>query len=70
MADRVKEQDNKDAQSGRPVQLDREQGGKPGQQQGGQHDKPQHDRPQQDKPQHDKQGMEHGQKPGQPQPNR
>lgn len=60
MAARAKEQDNKDAQSGRPVQLDREQGGKPGQQQGGQHDRPQHD----------KQGMEHGQKPGQPQPNR
>ena len=61
MADRMKDQDNKDAQeSGRPVQLDREQeqqqGGKPGQQQGGQHDK-QHDK-QQDKP-----GM--GQKPGQ-----
>ena len=36
MADRMKDQDNKDAQeSGRPVQLDREeqQGGKPGQQQ-------------------------------------
>ena len=56
MADRMKDQDNKDAQeSGRPVQLDREeqQGGKPGQQQGGQHDK-----------QYDKPGM--GQKPGQP----
>ena len=70
MADRVKEHDNKDAQeSGRPVQLDREQqGGKPGQQQGGQHDKPQHD-----KPQHDKQGTEHAPRPGQPgqpQPNR
>ena len=60
MADRMKDQDNKDAQeSGRPVQLDREeqQGGKPGQQQGGQHDK------QRDKEQ-DKPGM--GQKPGQP----
>jgi len=60
MADRMKDQDNKDAQeSGRPVQLDREeqQGGKPGQQPGGQHDK-QHDK-EQDKP-----GM--GQKPGQP----
>ena len=60
MADRMKDQDNKDAQeSGRPVQLDREeqQGGKPGQQQGGQPDK-QHDK-EQDKP-----GM--GQKPGQP----
>jgi hypothetical protein len=59
MADRMKDQDNKDAQeSGRPVQLDREQqqGGKPGQQPG-QHDK-QHDK-EQDKP-----GM--GQKPGQP----
>jgi hypothetical protein len=55
----MKDQDNKDAQeSGRPVQLDREQqqGGKPGQQPG-QHDK-QHDK-EQDKP-----GM--GQKPGQP----
>jgi len=68
MADRMKDQDNKDAQeSGRPVQLDREeqQGGKPGQQQGGQPDK-QHDK-EHDK-QHDKQqdrsGM--GQKPGQP----
>lgn len=63
MADRTKDHDNKDAQeSGRPVQLDREQqGGKPDQQQGGQ----QHPRPQ-----HDKQGTEHGQKPGQPQPNR
>ena len=60
MADRMKDQDNKDAQeSGRPVQLDREeqQGGKPGQQPGGQPDK-QHDK-EQDKP-----GM--GQKPGQP----
>jgi hypothetical protein len=58
MADQMKERDNKDAQeSGRPVQLDREeQGGKTGQQQGGQHDK-QHQ---------DKQGSEHGQKPGQP----
>jgi hypothetical protein len=61
MADRMKDQDNKDAQeSGRPVQLDREeeqrQGGKPGQQQGGQHDK-QHDKHQ------DKPGL--GQKPGQ-----
>ena len=60
MADRMKDQDNKDAQeSGRPVQLDREeqQGGKPGQQQGGQPDK------QPDK-EHDKSGM--GQKPGEP----
>jgi len=60
MADRMKDQDNKDAQeSGRPVQLDREeqQGGKPGQQPGGQPDK------QPDK-QQDKPGM--GQKPGQP----
>jgi len=60
MADRMKDQDNKDAQeSGRPVQLDREeqQGGKPGQQPGGQPDK------QSDKEQ-DKRGM--GQKPGQP----
>ena len=66
MADRTKQHDdNKDAQeSGRPVQLDREQGGKPGQQQGGQHDWPQQDRPQQDK-----RGPEHGQKPGLPQPN-
>ena len=59
MADRMKDQDNKDAQeSGRPVQLDREeqQGGKPGQQPGGQPDK------QPDK-QQDKPGM--GQKPGQ-----
>jgi hypothetical protein len=58
MADQMKERDNKDAQeSGRPIQLDREeQGGKPGQQQGGQHDK-QHQ---------DKQGTEHGQKPAQP----
>ena len=64
MADRMKDQDNKDAQeSGRPVQLDREeqQGGKPGQQQGGQPDKPP-DKPH-DKEQ-DKPGM--GQKPGQP----
>jgi len=64
MADRMKDQDNKDAQeSGRPVQLDREeqQGGKPGQQQGVQPDKQpdkEHDR------QPDKPGM--GQKPGQP----
>ena len=45
MADQVKERDNKDAEeSGRPVQLDREeQESKPGQQQGGQH-KPQQDR--------------------------
>ena len=60
MADRMKDQDNKDAQeSGRPVQLDREeqQGGKPGQQPGGQPDK------QPDK-QQDKPGM--SQKPGQP----
>ena len=60
MADRMKDQDNRDAQeSGRPVQLDREeqQGGKPGQQPGGQPDK------QPDK-QQDKPGM--GQKPGQP----
>ena len=60
MADRMKDQDNKDAQeSGRPVQLDREeqQGGKPRQQPGGQPDK------QPDK-QQDKPGM--GQKPGQP----
>jgi hypothetical protein len=62
MADRIKDQDNKDAEeSGRPVQLDRErQGRKPGQHQGDQHDRPQHD----------KQGMEHAQKPGQHQPNR
>jgi hypothetical protein len=62
MADRMKDHDNKDAQeSGRPVQLDREQqGGKPGQHEGGY----------QDKPQHDKQGAEQGQKPGQHQPNR
>jgi len=64
MADRMKDQDNKDAQeSGRPVQLDREeqQGGQPGQQPGGQPDKQpdkEHDR------QPDKPGM--GQKPGQP----
>ena len=65
MADRMKDQDNKDQdnkdaqESGRPVQLDREeqQGGKPGQQPGGQPDK------QPDK-QQDKPGM--GQKPGQP----
>jgi len=60
MADRMKDQDNKDAQeSGRPVQLDREeqQGRKPGPQQEGQPDK------QPDK-QQDKPGM--GQKPGQP----
>jgi hypothetical protein len=45
MTDQVKDRDNKDAEeSGRPVQLDREeQGGKPGQQQGGQHE-PQQDR--------------------------
>jgi hypothetical protein len=65
MADRMKDHDNKDAQeSGRPVQLDREQqGGKPGQQQGGQPEKPQHD----------KQGTEPAPRPGQPgqpQPNR
>jgi hypothetical protein len=62
MADRMTDHDSKDAQeSGRPVQLDREQpGGKPGQREGGQPDRPQHD----------KQGAEHGQKPGQPQPNR
>ena len=75
MADRMKDHDNKDAQeSGRPVQLDREQqGGKPGQQHGTEHDRPQQpqqDRPQQDRPRPDKQGMEHGEKPGQHQPNR
>jgi hypothetical protein len=61
MADQMNDRDNKDAQeSGRPVQLDREeQGGKAGQQQGGQPDK-QHQ---------DKQGMEHGPKPAQPQQN-
>jgi hypothetical protein len=59
MADQMKDRDNKDAQeSGRPVQLDREeQGGKTGQTQGGQ---PDTQRP-------DKQGPQHGQKPGQPQ---
>jgi hypothetical protein len=71
MTDRMKEHDNKDAQeSGRPVQLDREQqqGGK-----GGQHDKTGQQGGQQDKPgqqqqggQPDKRDMEHGQKPGQP----
>ena len=59
MAEQVKERDdrdNKDAQeSGRPVQLDREEHGTPGHQQGGQHDEPQQD----------EQGMEHGQKRGQ-----
>jgi hypothetical protein len=55
MADKLKDRDNKDAESGRPVQLDREQDRKPGEQQGGQHDKP-----------HDKPGTEHGQKPPQP----
>jgi hypothetical protein len=50
VADKIK--DNKDAEeSGRPVQLDRDEPQKPGQQH-------------QDKPQHDK-SMEHGQKPGQ-----
>ena len=55
MADKIRDndkiKDNKDAEeSGRPVQLDRDQPKKPGQHQ--------------DKPQHDK-DMEHGQKPGQ-----
>jgi len=61
MADQTKNRDNKDAEeSGRPVQLDREQqGGKTGQQQGGQHDKAgqqqqggQPDKQQQDKATH------------------
>jgi hypothetical protein len=55
MADNMKDRDNKDAQeSGRPVQLDPEKGGKGDEQQGGQEH------------QGDKQGMEPGQKPGQP----
>jgi hypothetical protein len=56
MADRKKDHENKDAEeSGRPVQLDREQqGGKPDQRPGGQPERPQHD----------KQGTEP--RPGQP----
>jgi hypothetical protein len=74
MTDRMKEHDNKDAQeSGRPVQLDREQqqGGKGGQhdkggQQGGQHDKPGQQQQGQPDKRDDKRDMEHSQKPGQP----
>jgi len=53
MADKMNNHDNKDAEeSGRPVQLDREQERKPGQQQGGPRDKPT-----------DKPGTEHGRQP-------
>jgi hypothetical protein len=55
--DRLKDRDNdnKDAESGRPVQLDPEKERKPGQPQGEQPDQP-----------HGKPGAGHGQKPGQP----
>ena len=67
MADAMKHQDqNKDAESGRPVELDKEQ-----QQQGGKQDKQQHDKQQHDK--QDKQGQQQqggGQHQGQPMPGR
>jgi hypothetical protein len=52
MADHIKEHDNKDQESGRPVQLDREeQGGETGQDKDTQHDK-QAGRPAQQQPGH------------------
>jgi hypothetical protein len=66
MTDQVKDRDNKDAEeSGRPVQLDREeQGSKPGQQQGGQQQGGQH-KPQQDREPGQQPAPHPGQQPAQ-----
>jgi hypothetical protein len=56
--DKLKDRDNKDAESGRPVQLDPEQDHKPGRPQGEQAEQP-------DQP-HGKPGTGQGQKPAAP----